>query len=203
MARVYCRHMTRAEQLKVLHEKWSAACTCDLKHTATQPVWGDGPATTQIVFVGEAPGKSEDREGRPFIGAAGKFLAEMLASIGLKREDVYITNIVKYRPPDNRDPEPEEKAACAPWLYEELNLIHPAVIVFLGRHSMNDFFPDLKISEVHGKLIHKKFKHIQTEYFLPLYHPASALYNGGMRETLLEDFSLIPKLLKKIETEGK
>ncbi len=190
--------MDKDALLKALHEKWYIQCACDLKKTATQPVPGNGSAYADIVFVGEAPGKSEDQLGIPFVGAAGKFLAEMLGQIQLKREDIYITNIVKYRPPNNRDPEPSEKEACAPWLYEELNLIAPKLIIFLGRHSMNDFFPELKISAVHGKLIHKKFKHIQAEYFLPLYHPAAALYNGGMRETLQEDFALIPKILKKI-----
>lgn len=191
--------MAKAEKLKALHEKWAAENTCELKKTATQAVFGDGSPEAEIVFIGEAPGKNEDLQGVPFIGAAGKFLAEMLEDIKLKREDVYITNIVKYRPPNNRDPEPEEKKACAPWLYEELNLIAPKLVIFLGRHSMNDFFPELKISAVHGKLIHKKFKHMKTEYFLPLYHPASALYNGGMRDTLKADFALIPKILKKID----
>jgi DNA polymerase len=188
------------EKLQALNSKWAAENTCELKKTATQPVFGDGSAHAEIVLIGEAPGKSEDQQGVPFVGAAGKFLAEMLEGIKLKREDVYITNIVKYRPPNNRDPEPSEKEACAPWLHEELNLIKPKLIVFLGRHSMSNFFPELKISEVHGKLIHKKFKHIKTEYFLPLYHPAAALYNGGMRDTLMEDFGLIPKILKKIST---
>ena len=193
--------MNKEEKLIELNQKWFVKCDCVLKKTATQPVPGNGSADTKIVFIGEAPGKSEDKEGIPFIGAAGKFLSEMLGEIKLKREDVYITHIVKYRPPNNRDPEPDEKAACAPWLYEELNLIEPQLIIFLGRHSMNDFFPELKISEVHGKLIHKKFKHIKTEYFFPLYHPAAALYNGGMRETLLSDFKLIPKILEKIAKE--
>lgn len=192
--------MEKTAALRALHEKWSMDCECELKRTATQPVPGDGNAGAEIVFIGEAPGKNEDLEGIPFVGAAGKFLAEMLESIHMKREDIYITNIVKYRPSNNRDPEPSEKEACAPWLYEELNLIEPKLIVFLGRHSMNDFFPDLKISAVHGKLIHKKFSHIKTEYFLPLYHPASALYNGGMRETLMDDFQKIPKILKKIDS---
>ncbi len=190
--------MSKQEKLTAIHEKWFQDCTCALKDTATQPVPGDGNAETNIVFIGEAPGKNEDLGGKPFVGAAGKFLAEMLGSIHLKREDIYITNIVKYRPPNNRDPEPAEKEACAPWLYEELNLIAPKLIVFLGRHSMNDFFPDLKISNAHGKLIHKKFKHITTEYFLPLYHPAAALYNGGMRDVLITDFKKIPLALKKI-----
>ncbi len=193
--------MATAEALKALHERWAAENTCALKKTATQPVFGDGPADAEIVFIGEAPGKSEDEQGVPFVGAAGKFLAEMLSDIHMKREDVYITNIVKYRPPNNRDPEPEEKEACAQWLYDELNLIKPKLVVFLGRHSMNDFFPDLRISAAHGKLIKKKFKRIDTQYFLPLYHPASALYNGGMRQTLKDDFALIPKILKKIAAE--
>lgn len=192
---------SKKEMLRALHERWAADNTCALKSVATQPVFGDGSADAKIVFVGEAPGKSEDEQGVPFVGAAGKFLAEMLASIGLRREDVYITNIVKYRPPGNRDPEPAEKEACAPWLYEELNLIQPALIVFLGRHSMNDFFPDLRISAAHGTLVHKKFGHIRTEYFLPLYHPAAALYSGNLRGTLKEDFALIPKILKQLSAE--
>ena len=191
--------MTSAEKLTAIHQKWAQNCDCMLKATATQPVFGDGSAAAKVVFIGEAPGKTEDEQGKPFVGASGKFLSEMLSSIGLKREDVYITNIVKYRPPNNRDPEPEEKAACAPWLYEELNLIKPKLIVFLGRHSMNNFFPDLQISEAHGQLIQKKFKQIETNYFLPLYHPASALYNRALRATLLEDFARIPKMLKDIE----
>lgn len=195
---LYTAIMTQAEKLQNLHEKWFLACTCELKKTATQPVPGNGNPSAKIVFIGEAPGKDEDKQGVPFIGRAGQFLNEMLASIKLNREDIYITNIVKYRPPNNRDPEPEEKAACSEWLYEELNFIKPKLIVFLGRHSMNDFFPELKISEAHGKLIHKKFKRIETEYFLPLYHPASALYNGGMRETLMTDFKKISLALKKI-----
>jgi len=193
--------MNKQEQLVALHQKWFTQNKCELKAVATQPVPGDGSAHADIVFIGEAPGKKEDELGKPFVGAAGKFLAQMLAEIKLKREDVYITNIVKYRPPNNRDPLPQEKEACAPWLYEELNLIAPKVIVFLGRHAMNNFFPELKISDAHGKLIHKKFEHITTEYFLPLYHPASALYNGGLRETLLKDFKRIPKILEKIGKE--
>lgn len=193
--------MNRMEELQELHRKHATNCQCELRKTATGPVFGDGNPDADIVFIGEAPGKSEDLQGKPFIGAAGKFLAEMLEDIKLTRSDVYITNIVKYRPPHNRDPEPREKQDCSVWLYEELTFINPKVIIFLGRHSLNDFFPELKISEVHGKLIHKRFKHIPTEYFLPLYHPAAALYNGGMRETVKADFRLIPKILKKIEKE--
>lgn len=190
--------MKKGEGLKKIHERWFANCKCELKKTAKQPVPGNGNPQSQIVFIGEAPGKSEDEQGIPFVGAAGKFLAEMLNEIKLKREDIYITNMVKYRPLNNRDPLPEEKDACRDWLHEELNFIKPKLIVFLGRHSMNDFFPTETISNVHGKLLIKKFKNIETKYFLPLYHPAAALYNGGMRETLMLDFKKITKILEKI-----
>ncbi|MDO8604677.1 MAG: uracil-DNA glycosylase [bacterium] len=189
--------MQRDNKLKTLHEKWLAECTCMLRKTAIQGVPGDGSADAQIVFIGEAPGAKEDKEGRPFIGSAGKFLAEMLESIKMKREDVYITNIVKYRPPENRDPTPKEIADCAKWLEEEIKHINPLLIVFLGRHAMNHFFPDEKISEAHGVVLTSN--HFgKIRHFLPLYHPAAALYNGSLRETLKRDFKTIPKILKKL-----
>ena len=192
--------MNKALQLKTLHEKWLLECTCGLKNGAAQGVPGDGSPYAEVVFIGEAPGAKEDKEGRPFVGAAGKFLGDMLASVGMKREDIYITNIVKYRPPNNRDPLPEEIAACAPWLAEEIKIIDPALIVFLGRHAMNHYFPKEKISQAHGVLISKKlFGRVQ--YFLPLYHPAAALYNGALRETLKDDFQRIPHILKNIKKE--
>ncbi len=190
--------MDKKQELENLHIKWKEECQCKLKKMATQVVPGDGDANAEIVFIGEAPGKSEDAQGIPFVGAAGKFLAKMLELINLKREDVYITNIVKYRPPNNRDPLPKEKASCREWLLDELKIIKPKLIIFLGRHAMNNFFPDLKISEAHGKLLVKKFKGMSTRYFFPLYHPAAALYNGSMRETLKDDFKKIPKVLKEI-----
>ncbi|KKU81814.1 MAG: Phage SPO1 DNA polymerase-related protein [Parcubacteria group bacterium GW2011_GWA1_47_8] len=189
--------MDKSIELKKLHTKWLAECVCKLKKTATRGVPGDGSAHAEIVFIGEAPGAKEDKEGRPFVGAAGKFLAEMLADVKMKREDIYITNIVKYRPPDNRDPLPKEIAACAKWLEEEIKLINPKLIVFLGRHSMNHFFPKEKISTVHGKLIIEP-KWGKRQHFLPLYHPAAALYNGSLRATLKEDFAKIPLILKEI-----
>lgn len=189
--------MTPQEKLQTLHKKWAKKNTCTLKTTATQPVFGAGNPEAQVVFIGEAPGKNEDLQGIPFVGAAGKFLDEMLESIKMKRSTIYITNMVKYRPPNNRDPLPEEKDACSAWLHAELAFINPLMIVFLGRHAMNNFFPDAKISEVHGKLLIKKFPHIQTTYFLPLYHPAAALYNGSMRDKLFIDFKEIPKVIQK------
>jgi uracil-DNA glycosylase family 4 len=181
-----------------INKYWKEHCTCDLKATATQAVFGNGNIHADIVFIGEAPGKNEDLQGVPFIGAAGKFLAEMLEIIHLKREDVYITNVVKYRPPNNRDPLPGEKEACKPWLTEELLAIKPKLIIFLGRHAMSNFFPTEKISAVHGELLKKNIPGFPTEYFLPLYHPAAALYNGGLRQKLLEDFQKIPLAVKKI-----
>lgn len=190
--------MTKREQLDELNKYWQKNCKCELKNTATQAVFGDGNAESEIVFIGEAPGKNEDIEGRPFVGAAGKFLAEMLENIKMKREDIYITNIVKYRPPNNRDPLPEEKDACNEWLINEIKIISPKLIVFLGKHSMGRFFPTEKISDIHGKLLIKNTPEFDKQAFMPLYHPASALYNGSMREILIKDFKKIPLALKKI-----
>lgn len=168
--------------------------TPELAQTATQLVFGEGNPTADIVFIGEAPGKNEDQLGRPFVGAAGKFLDEMLGHIDLKRADVYITNIVKYRPPNNRDPEPAEKAAFAPYLQKQLAIISPKLIVTLGRHSMECFLPGLKISQVHGQPKRK-----DGRVYLPLFHPAAALYNGGMRQTLIDDFGRIPEIIALIQ----
>jgi len=177
----------------------------ELAATATQLVFGDGNPNADIVFIGEAPGKNEDEQGIPFVGAAGKFLNEMLESIGLKREDIYITNIVKYRPPNNRDPLPEEKKAFLPYLQSQLEVIAPKVVVTLGRHSTNCFLPDLQISKAHGepkrvKLQFKQSQDVLEVVILPLYHPAAALYNGGMRQTLLDDFAAIPLIIKKLKS---
>ena len=193
--------MQKEKELKNLHKEWIEKCECKLKETATKAVPGNGNAKAEIVFIVEAPGKNEDKLGVPFVGAAGKFLDEMLEKINLNRSDVYITNIVKYRPPNNRDPLPEEKSACREWLLEELKIISPKLIIFLGRHAMNNFFPDQKISTTHGKLLIKQFKGMSTKYFFPLYHPAAALYDGSMREILISDFKKIPKVLSKIEKE--
>ncbi|OHA80888.1 MAG: hypothetical protein A2675_02235 [Candidatus Yonathbacteria bacterium RIFCSPHIGHO2_01_FULL_51_10] len=187
--------MSKAEQLAEINTRWTRNCTCALRNTATQAVPGDGNPNADIVFIGEAPGKSEDAVGKPFVGAAGKFLNEMLSEVNMKREDVYITNIVKYRPPNNRDPLPEEVAACSPWLLEQLQTINPKLIVFLGRHALNRFFPKAKIGEVHGEMLQQNIDGIPAKNFLPLYHPAAALYNGSLRAVLLEDFKKIPRML--------
>lgn len=174
------------------------ACTkCALRKTCTQVVPGSGSTKAKIMFIGEGPGKKEDELGVPFVGAAGKFLDEMLGVIKLKREDVYIANTVKCRPPENRDPLPKEKEACWPWLIQQIQTIKPKLIVTLGRHSMELFLPDQKISEAHGKAVSKKFPGLGEQTLYTLYHPAAALYNGSMRKVLIKDFKKIPKLLKK------
>ncbi len=173
----------------------------DLAQQATQLVFGDGNPDADIVFIGEAPGKNEDLQGLPFVGAAGRFLDEMLEMIGMKRSDIYITNIVKYRPLNNRDPLPEEKTAFLPYLQSQLAAIDPKLVITLGRHSLNCFLPDLQISKVHGqpKRLRIKLKDaIATWVLLPLFHPAAALYNSAMRQTLIDDFANIPIILQKI-----
>lgn len=191
--------MNKQIQLDKLNKEMAELCQCSLKKDATNVVPGEGSASAKILFIGEAPGKKEDLEGKPFIGAAGKFLSEMLASIGLKREDIYITNVVKYRPPNNRDPLPDEVADCWPWLAAQIQLINPKLIVPLGRHAMERFIQGKKISEVHGQLFTIEIPMFGKRNFYTLYHPAAALYNGSMRKILLEDFSKIPKLLKKVK----
>ena len=187
---------SKQNQLEQIAKRIEVDNPCpDLRATATQLVPGDGNPDAEIVLIGEAPGKNEDEQGVPFVGAAGKLLDEMLATIQLARTDIYITNIVKYRPPGNRDPLPEEIAAFMPYLEEQLAVIAPKLAVFLGRHSMSAFLPKLKISQVHGQP-----KRLRGQVYLPLYHPAAALYNGGMRQTLFDDFAKIPAILDLIQS---
>jgi DNA polymerase len=212
----------------------------DLAKSAKHMVFGEGSPNADIVFIGEAPGKNEDLTGRPFVGAAGKFLDEMLETIGFEREEVYITSILKYRPPGNRDPLADEKEAFWPFLQAQLEVIQPKVVVTLGRHSTNCFLPDLQISKIHGKPKRVKVKNLglvgrprasamqgdgeaRTEPYqkygsgalepatqqsaaswviLPLYHPAAALYNNSMRQTLIDDFTKLPAILAKLGTSN-
>ena len=188
------KQIAKLEQLEKIKEKIIKEKVCpELAAGATQLVFGDGNPDAELVFIGEAPGKNEDQQGLPFVGAAGKFLEEMLNLIGLKRSNVYITNIVKYRPPENRDPFPDEKAAFLPFLRSQLEVIKPKLVVTLGRHSMDSLLPGLQISKVHGQP--KRYK---GQVYLPLFHPAAALYNGAMRQTLIDDFAHIPRVLAAI-----
>ncbi|MDO9231399.1 MAG: uracil-DNA glycosylase [bacterium] len=191
--------MSKQTLLEKLNKKMLACKKCALRATCQQVVPGEGSANAKILFIGEGPGKKEDELGRPFVGSAGKFLDEMLEIIKLKREDIYIANVVKCRPPENRDPLPQEATACWPWLLEQIKIIQPKLIVTLGRHSMERFLPNEKISQMHGTLVIKTIPEIGKQNFYTLYHPAAALYNGSMRETLIQDFKKIPKVLEKIE----
>ena len=167
---------------------------CPLYKLAKNPVPGAGSVNAEVMFIGEGPGEKEDEKGIPFVGAAGKFLDEMLASIDLKREDVYIANVVKHRPPGNRDPQPEEIQTCWPHLMRQIEIIKPKLIVCLGRHSLGRFLPTVgPISKVHGRAFKRK-----DQAYMALYHPAVGLYNGGMRPALLKDFAKIKVALKKI-----
>lgn len=187
--------MSKQQELDKLKQQILDDKVCpELAENATQLVFADGNADSPIVFIGEAPGKNEDQQGLPFVGAAGKFLNEMLETIGMKRSDIYITNIVKYRPPNNRDPLPEEKSVFLPYLEKQIEIIKPKLIITLGRHSMECFLPGLKISAVHGQPERKDGK-----VYLPLFHPAAALYNGGLRQTLIDDFARIPIILEKLK----
>jgi len=196
--------MNRIEKLEELDKKIKACNLCPLRKGCHQVVPGAGSASAEIMFIGEAPGKKEDELGVPFVGAAGKFLDEMLGIIKLKREDVYIANTLKCRPPENRDPLPQEKELCWPWLIEQIKCIQPKLIITLGKHSMELFLPNQKISEIHGKALRREIPELGKanlpagrQVFYTLYHPAAALYNGGMRETLIKDFKRIPKVLEK------
>lgn len=182
-------------------------CTaCPLAAGRLTAVPGDGDPHSEILFIGEGPGQKEDETGHPFVGAAGKFLDTMLESIGKKRADVFVTNVVKCRPPSNRDPEPDEITTCTDlYLWRQIAIMNPKLICTLGRYSMGLFLPlEMKISQVHGqpKRVHgKTVDNEDREYIiLPLYHPAAALYNGGMRQTLIYDFKKIPLVLKKLST---
>ncbi len=180
--------------LSQLYQEIALCRRCDLYKTRTKAVPGEGPEDADIVFIGEAPGWHEDQQGRPFVGPAGQYLNKLLDSIGLKREQVYITNIVKSRPANNRDPLPAEITACRPWLDKQIELIKPKMIITLGRYSMALFFPGKGISKIHGKPQKK-----DGVIYYPMYHPAAALHQWSLRETIETDMKQIPRLLSEIE----
>ncbi|MDO8507110.1 MAG: uracil-DNA glycosylase [bacterium] len=194
-------NIANADDLSAVDELVSKCERCSLYKTKTKDVTGIGSEKAQVMFIGEAPGKDEDLQGEPFVGRAGQLLTELIQGLGWERKDVYIANVLKHRPPNNRDPLPEEAEMCWPYLKQQIKIIDPKLIVFLGRHAMNRFFPALKISECHGNAFRKDFNG-RKQVFLALYHPAVAIYNGNMKKTLEEDFDKIPKILKKINEEG-
>lgn len=169
---------------------------CELARTRTKAVPGEGNAHARVMLIGEGPGWHEDQQGRPFVGNAGKFLNELLAKAGLEREDVFITNVVKCRPPGNRDPLPDEIAACAPYLERQIALIDPEVIVTLGRFSMARWFPGERISRIHGQP-----KREGRRLIVPMYHPAAALHQAALRGAIEEDFAKLPRFLAELEQQ--
>ncbi len=176
--------------LTELYKEIANCHRCVLSEARKQTVPGEGAEHADIVFIGEAPGFHEDQQGRPFVGSAGQFLDELLESIGLKREDVYICNVIKCRPPGNRDPLPEEIEACKPYLDRQLELIAPRMIVTLGRFSMERYFPGAKISQIHGQP-----RKVGAIIYYPMYHPAAALHQPRWRQVITEDMLKIPQLL--------
>lgn len=186
--------MQPAEELKKVAQEVSVCTQCELHYSRVNAVPGEGPVDAQIMFIGEGPGFHENQQGRPFVGAAGRFLEELLNGIGLKRTDVFITNIVKCRPPGNRDPEPQEIEACNQYLERQIHAINPKVIVTLGRYSMNRFLPNAKISDIHGQAMNVKGRLV-----VAMYHPAAALHQRSLRPVIEKDFSQLPDLITKAD----
>ncbi len=185
-----------AEQPAAIADDVRGCRACKLHIGATHAVPGEGPAAAEIMFIGEAPGFNEDRQGRPFVGAAGQFLEELLGLAGLTRADVFITNVVKHRPPNNRDPEADEIAACAVFLERQIAAINPQVIVTLGRYSMAKWFPGEKISRIHGQP-----KRVGGRLIVPMIHPAAALHQPQNRPLLEADFRRLPELLAQARAD--
>jgi uracil-DNA glycosylase len=184
--------MNRVEIMQTVAEQVSTCQRCNLHHTRKRSVPGEGPVDAQVMLIGEGPGFYENEQGRPFVGQAGKFLGELLLKGGLKREEVFITNVVKCRPPENRDPAPEELAACGDYLQQQIDAINPRVIVTLGRFSMSRFFENAKISAIHGQA-----KWIGGRLIVAMYHPAAALHQPALKATLLNDFANLPRFLEQ------
>ena len=192
--------MKPAEELEQV-AKESRVCTkCELQYSRKLAVPGEGPANADIMFIGEGPGFHENEQGRPFVGAAGKLLDDLLAKINMKRSDVFITNIVKCRPPGNRDPQPDEIQSCSDYLDRQIEAIKPKVIVTLGRHSLGRFLPNAKISEIHGQA-----KRVKGWLVVAMYHPAAGLHQRSLMAAIEQDFKRLPELIAKAaqSSEGK
>lgn len=181
------------EHLHELAKQISVCTKCELFKSRVLAVPGEGPGNARIMLIGEGPGFHENKQGRPFVGAAGKFLDELLSHANVKREDVFITNVVKCRPPGNRDPQIDELEACDAYLDAQINWINPSIIVTLGRFSMAKFFGNVKISQIHGQA-----KLINGRLIVAMFHPAAALHQPGLKNTVIADFQKLPEFLKKM-----
>ncbi|MBM3179516.1 MAG: uracil-DNA glycosylase [Chloroflexi bacterium] len=191
--------MSAEEIISKIAEEVSVCTNCALHESRKKSVPGEGPANAEIMFIGEGPGFHENEQGRPFVGAAGKFLDQLLAQAGVTRVDVFIGNVVKCRPPGNRDPLPEELAACDIHLEAQIKAINPSIIVTLGRFSMNKFIPGAKISAIHGQM-----RKVGDRFVIPMFHPAAALHQAALKPAILADFAKLPELLKQARAaQGK
>jgi uracil-DNA glycosylase family 4 len=184
--------MTAEETLAQVAREVAVCEKCVLYHSRKKAVPGEGPAKCEIMFIGEGPGFYENEQGRPFVGAAGKFLDELLAQAGLQRQDVWITNIVKCRPPGNRDPLPDEVTACNEYLERQIRAVDPSIIITLGRHSMGKYMPGAKITSVHGQM-----RKVGERYVIAMFHPAAALHQASLKPAVLADFAKLPQLLEQ------
>jgi uracil-DNA glycosylase family 4 len=184
--------MSAEETISQIAKEVSTCTKCALHESRKKSVPGDGPATAEIMFIGEGPGFHENEQGHPFVGASGKFLDQLLTQAGVTREDVFIANVVKCRPPGNRDPLPDELAACDLYLEAQIQAINPSIIVTLGRFSMNKFFPGAKISAVHGQM-----QKIGERFVIPMFHPAAALHQAALKPSILGDFAKLPEQLNE------
>jgi len=182
------------EELETVASEVAACTDCKLHMSRKKAVPGEGPADTELMFIGEGPGFHENEQGRPFVGAAGQFLEELLAGIGLQRNQVFICNVVKCRPPGNRDPLPEEIQACSKYLDRQIRAINPKVIATLGRYSMAKFYPEGRIGQMHGQA-----RLMEGRVVMAMYHPAAALHQPSLRRVVEEDFARLPEILKHVE----
>ena len=185
-----------AARAEALYSRVRVCTLCALSRTRQHAVPGEGPLDAEIMLIGEAPGANEDKQGRPFVGQAGQFLEELLAAAELRRDEVYICNVLKCRPPGNRDPLPDEIACCKDYLDEQTEIVDPPVVVTLGRYSMARWFPQQTISRIHGR-----FRILGGRYYVPMYHPAAALHQQSLRDVILEDFRALPAILQAARAE--
>ncbi|MEI6289436.1 MAG: uracil-DNA glycosylase [Chloroflexota bacterium] len=188
--------MTAQDNLAVIAGEVANCTQCILHTTRTMSVPGEGPANSEIMLIGEGPGANEDKQGKPFIGTAGKFLVELLGQAGLQRSDVFICNVVKCRPPLNRDPFPEELSACGQFLNRQIEVINPRIIITLGRFSMAKYLPSVKITQVHGQMRRITAENQPDRFVIAMFHPAAALHQPPLKSTILADFARLPQLLE-------
>jgi uracil-DNA glycosylase, family 4 len=189
--------MSDEAQLEKLARQIVVCTKCELHRSRKNAVPGEGPTHTEIMFIGEGPGAREDEQGRPFVGASGKFLDQLLGQAGVRRADVWITNIVKCRPPGNRDPLPNEVEICTSnYLQHQIKIVNPSIIVTLGRFSMNLFFKGAKITQIHGQM-----RKVEDRFVIAMYHPAAALHQIALKSTIMADFAKLPELLREARAE--